>query len=245
MHENATARAPRPALRERLGSLFRRPAPPPHNPAHALEARWPVGLAVIATVLLYGSLPNHLTFGPPWLFPLIEVVLLVPLLLTEPHWHAQAGWPWQRLLSLALVGLINASNLVSLALLVNALLHGGKATGAQLIVDAGKIWFTNILVFALWYWQMDRGGPRSRHWREPRPPDFLFPQMISPAVAAPTWMPTFVDYLYLAFTNATAFSPTDALPLTPAAKLLMAAQSLISLLTVALVGARAVNILGS
>jgi len=245
MHEDAATPAPPPSLRDRLAGLFQRPPPPPHDATHFVEAHWPVATAVVATVVLYGSLPNRLTLGPPWLFPLLEIVLLVPLLLTEPHWHPGGGWPWQRLISLALVGLINASNLVSLVLLVDTLLNGGKTTGAQLIIEAGKIWFTNILVFALWYWQMDRGGPRARHWREPAAPDFLFPQMSTPGAAPAQWMPTFVDYLYVAFTNATAFSPTDALPLTPGAKLLMAAQALISLLTVALVGARAVNILGS
>jgi len=224
-----------------------RPAAPgePEDPHHYIEARWPVMVAIVAAVALYATLPDRLTFGPSWLAPAIELALLVPLVLNEPHWHPDAGWPWQRIVAILLVGIINLSNLASLALLVDSLLTPGaiKASGTELIVQAGQIWLTNILVFGLWYWELDRGGPRARHWREARPPDFLFPQMSSPDLAPPGWMPTFVDYLYVAFTSATAFSPTDTLPLSPNAKLLMGIQSLISLLTIALVAARAVNIL--
>ena len=216
---------------------------PSDDPGHYIEARWPVTLAVVVAVILSATLPERLTLGPVWVAPLIEGVLLVPLLLTEPHWHPDAGWPWQRIVATLLIGVLNAFNLASLVLLIDTLLHGGKATGSNLIQEAGQIWLTNILVFALWYWQLDRGGPRARHWREAKAFDFLFPQMSSPDIAPAGWMPTFMDYLYVAFTNATAFSPTDTLPLTPGAKLLMGIQSLISLLTVALVAARAVNIL--
>ncbi len=220
------------------------PGNPPEDPAHYIEARWPITLAIVTAVGLYATLPERLTFGPTWLPPVIVLALLLPLLLTEPHWHPSAGWPWQRVISTLLVGVIQLANLLSLVLLIDSLLRGvAKTTGEQLIVEAGKIWLTNILVFGLWYWELDRGGPRARHWRTPRPPDFLFPQMTSPDLAPSGWMPTFVDYLYVAFTSATAFSPTDTLPLTPPAKLLMGIQSLISLLTLALVAARAVNIL--
>lgn len=226
-------------------ALLRRVFTTEAEPAgHYIEARWPIVLAILLAVGLYATLPDRLTFGPTWLPPAVELALLLPLLVTEPHWHPAAGWPWQRGVSTLLVGVIQLSNLLSLGLLIAGLLEGSaKTTGAQLIVEAGKIWLTNILVFGLWYWELDRGGPRARHWRTPRPPDFLFPQMSSPDLAPPGWMPTFVDYLYVAFTSATAFSPTDTLPLTPPAKLLMGVQSLISLLTLALVAARAVNIL--
>ncbi|MGI8587672.1 MAG: hypothetical protein ACR2M0_08305 [Chloroflexia bacterium] len=231
------------------GNILRRmlpaaqPRPTGEEPRREIEARWPVTGALLIVVLLYASLPDRLTFGPPWLAPIVEFVLLVPLLLTQPHWHPQAGWRWQRVVAVTLIGVINVSNLASLVLLVDTLLHGFKATGAELILEAAKIWLTNIVVFALWYWELDRGGPRARHSEQAGPPDFLFPQMTSPEVAPAHWMPIFVDYFYVAFTNATAFSPTDTLPLTPPAKLLMSAQSLISLLTLALVAARAVNIL--
>ena len=110
-------------------------------------------------------------------------------------------------------------------------------------MTAIQIWLTNVIVFGLWYWELDRGGPGARCRENHREPDFLFPQMSTPAAAPPSWAPRFLDYLYVAFTNATAFSPTDTLPLTAWAKVLMAIQSLASLLTVALVAARAVNIL--
>jgi hypothetical protein len=100
-----------------------------------------------------------------------------------------------------------------------------------------------VIVFGLWYWELDRGGPSARHDPHHREPDFLFPQMATPGAARPDWAPGFLDYLYVSFTNATAFSPTDTMPLTPLAKGLMGVQSAASLLTVALVAARAVNIL--
>ena len=220
--------------------------PPLEGSTRRPEARWPIVVAVVAAGALYASLQAKLILGPPWLVPLVETILLVPLLVTEPHWHKDRGWNWQRVLSIALVGAINVANLVSLMLLINLLLTGRKedGLGAQVIGEAMKVWLCNTLVFALWYWEFDRGGPRSRHWEAgKRTPDFLFPQMTTPRIAPPHWMPTFVDYFYVSFTNSTAFSPTDTLPLTPWAKMLMLVQSLISLLTVALVAARAVNIL--
>jgi len=230
------------ALRRPLG--LRGQQDPPDDPTHFVEPRWPILVAIVVAVLLYGSLPDRLTLGPAWVAQAVELALLLPLVLTEPHWHPGAGWPWQRVVSLVLTGAIQVSNLISLGLLVTSLLGGAtKATGAALIVEAGKIWLTNVVVFGLWYWEIDRGGPRARHMRESHSPDFLFPQMTAPDVAPAHWMPIFVDYLYLAFTNAMAFSPTDTLPLTPRVKALMLIQALISLLTIALVAARAVNIL--
>ncbi len=213
------------------------------NPHHFIEARWPVTLVVILAVGLSSTLSEQLTVGPSWLAPAIVLALLLPLLLSEPHWHHDAGWPWQRVVSLLMLAVLNVANLASLLLLVDLILTGGKATGTVLALEAGKIWLVNVLVFGIWYWEIDRGGPRARHWRDNRPPDLLFPQMTSPDLAPGGWMPTFFDYLYVAFTNATAFSPTDTLPLSPGVKMLMLVQSLISLITVALVAARAVNIL--
>jgi hypothetical protein len=112
-----------------------------------------------------------------------------------------------------------------------------------LLLNGGVIWLTNVLVFALWYWELDRGGPVGRALAVKHHPDFLFPQMATPQMAPPDWEPWFPDYFYLSFTNATAFSPTDTLPLSRWAKMLMALQSAVSLSTVALVIARAVNIL--
>lgn len=206
------------------------------------EVRWPASLAVIAALLLYVTLPPWLTLGPVWLIPLIELALLVPLSLAAPR-RVPNEASWLQIASMSLIGVVNISNIASLVLLVEALVHGNKATGAQLLLGAVQIWLTNVIVFGLWYWELDRGGPDARASTEHREPDFLFPQMVTPGCAHPLWSPKFFDYLYVSFTNATAFSPTDTMPLTTWAKMLMMVQSLASLLTVALVAARAVNIL--
>ncbi len=206
------------------------------------EPRWPATVAVVATLLLYISLPEKLTVGPTLIMPVLVALLLVPLSFAAPR-RVHGEPRWQRLSSFGLIAIVNAGNVGSLILLVDKLLHGSKATGSQLVVESIKIWLTNVLVFALWYWELDRGGPDERSIPHHRAPDFLFPQMSTPACTTERWSPSFVDYLYVAFTNATAFSPTDTMPLTPLAKMLMLVQSLASLLTVGLVAARAVNIL--
>jgi uncharacterized membrane protein len=206
------------------------------------EPRWPASVAALAALLLYLTLPERLTIGPGWLIPAGEAVLLLFLTVTFPNREREESVG--RLLSIAVIAVINAANVVSLGLLVHALLVGTKADGRSLILAAVQIWLTNVLVFALWYWELDRGGPGERTHPQHREPDFLFPQMVTPEAARPRWSPTFLDYLYVAFTNATAFSPTDTMPLTPMAKVLMGVQSAASLLTIAVVAARAVNILG-
>jgi hypothetical protein len=207
------------------------------------ESRWPASLAVITALALYVTLPEHFVLGPRWVVPALELALLVPLSIIAPR-RTYDEAKWRRIAAIALIAIINAANVASLVFLVNFLISSGvKATGVQLLLSSTEIWLTNILVFALWYWELDRGGPRHRLIASTRGADFLFPQMVTPACATTGWMPRFVDYFYVAFTNATAFSPTDTMPLTPVAKMLMAVQSLTSLLTVALVAARAVNIL--
>ena len=206
------------------------------------EPRWPATVAIIVAVALYVTLPEKLTYGPTWLLPVLELGLIIPLSLTAPHRHA-AEERWQGIAAVALIALVNAANVASLVLLVHELASGTKIPGTQLLVSAVQIWLTNVIVFGLWYWEMDRGGPDDRAGNTGRPPDFLFPQMVSPSCAPQDWRPSFVDYLFVAFTNATAFSPTDTLPLSAGAKALMAVQAVASLLTIALVAARAVNIL--
>jgi len=176
--------------------------------------------------------------------PCLELALLAALTLTAPRRRPGETRPL-RYGAVALIALANAANVVSLALLVDGLLHSGGKNGGQLLLSSIDIWLTNVLVFALWYWELDRGGPDERVHPRRRRPDFLFPQMTMPHCARAGWTPTFMDYLYVAFTNATAFSPTDMMPLTPIAKALMTVQALASLLTIALVAARAVNLLGS
>jgi uncharacterized membrane protein len=142
------------------------------------------------------------------------------------------------------IGTVTLANAVSLALLVDRLVSGRAAAGRDLILAGAGLWLTNVLLFAVWYWQLDRGGPEER-FLDPRAlADFQFPQMDDPQLAPRGWRPGFVDYLYTSLTNATAFSPTDTMPLTHTAKLLMGIQSITAFLTLALVVAHAVNILG-
>jgi hypothetical protein len=152
--------------------------------------------------------------------------------------------------AVGLTGLVSFANIVSLALLVNYLLEPSRqypigTNGRTLIMAGFVLWVTNVLLFGLWYWQIDRGGPIERRLGHLETVDFLFPQMSDPRWGARDWTPGLVDYLYVSLTNATAFSPTDTMPLTRAAKSLMSAQALASLVTVGLVVARAVNILNT
>ena len=206
------------------------------------EPRWPASLALIAALVLYLTLPERLTIGPGWIIPALEAALLIALMVTAPYRHPEEV-RLVRFSSLLLIGLINLANVTSLALLVHVVLSGQPASGRQLIFSGLQIWLTLVLVFALWYWELDRGGPALRGHDGERDPDFLFPQMATPELKQPSWMPRFLDYLYVAFTNATAFSPTDTLPLTPLAKSLMLVESLAAIITVVMVAGRAVNIL--
>lgn len=203
---------------------------------------WPAQLTAVGAIVLYLALPEKLTVGPTWLLPVLETLLLIGLIVAMPNPAMQYS-PGRRHFALALTAVVSAANLVSLELLVHFLLRGGKAGGHQLILSGVVLWVTNVLIFALWYWELDRGGPVARVLDPSQQPDFLFPQMTDERWAPASWRPGFVDYLYVSFTNATAFSPTDTMPLTAMAKLLMLVQSLASLLTIGLVVARAVNIL--
>lgn len=212
-----------------------------HGTPHR-EPRWPATVATLAALVLFIALPDKLVYGPKWVVPILEAIAIVPLTFIGPRRHPSESMVW-RGIAIALIALISAANMGSLILLVQHLLEHTKASGNQLIFSAILIWLTNVIVFGLWYWELDRGGPGKRSSGEYRAPDFLFPQMATPDVAPRGWWPSFLDYLYVSFTNASAFSPTDTMPLTEWAKMLMLVQSLASLLTVALVAARAVNIL--
>jgi len=206
------------------------------------EPRWPASLAIAAALLLYMTLPGKLTIGPGWVIPALEGALLIPLTLRAPYRHREEV-RLVRFASLLLIALVNLANVASLALLVRVVLSGGPVSGRQLVFSGIQIWLTLILVFALWYWEVDRGGPALRGHADQRNPDFLFPQMATHELGQTDWMPSFVDYLYLSFTNATAFSPTDTMPLTSRAKVLMLIEALASITTVVMVAGRAVNIL--
>jgi uncharacterized membrane protein len=208
------------------------------------EHRWPVTLSVIAAIVLQVLLPPHLTQPlPRSLLPSLEGALLVGLSIANPVRIERRG-KFVRAASIALILLISVANAASAALLIRAILatKGANAAG-PLLATGASVWTTNVIAFALWYWEFDRGGPVNRATATSRFPDFLFPQMATPTLAPVDWEPRFVDYLYLSFTNASAFSPTDVMPLARWAKLTMLVQSAVSLSIGALVIARAVNIL--
>ncbi|MGI9033197.1 MAG: hypothetical protein ACR2HY_05860 [Acidimicrobiales bacterium] len=207
------------------------------------EPRWPVSVAVLAAIAMQLYLPGHLALQPRWVLPATQALLLVGLVAANPRRIERRSLAL-RVATMVLIGLISAANAWSAERLVVGLVQGTEhQNAAHLLTSGGAIWLTNVIVFSLWYWELDRGGPVARaHALNPHP-DFLFAQMQSPELAPPHWEPAFVDYLYLSFTNATAFSPTDVLPLSRWAKVAMMGQSAVSLATVALVIARAVNIL--
>jgi uncharacterized membrane protein len=209
------------------------------------EPRWPSALAVLAATGLYATLPDKLVPGPStvrFVVPALFLAVLVPLAVTAPHRHVEESGARRRA-AMTLTGLITLANAVALGFLVHQLVYVNGVAGRALLYGAFDIWVTNVIAFALWYWELDGGGPPRRLSDLQAPRDFAFIQMTDPEVAAPGWHPRFVDYLYVSFTNASAFSPTDTMPLTRWAKLAMLVQSAISLLTLLLVAARAVNIL--
>ena len=219
---------------------------------------WLARGAVVLTAALNAFLINNLTVFPWWAASAIELAMLVPLSIatawthaqmrsatSEQHWRVIHDYRrWTRRATLLLVALISLINFQALFGVVHALLYGAKgATGQGLLIDALNIWLTNVLVFALWFWNLDRGGPALRGLRKEPVADFLFPQMSADCPGHGNWSPGFIDYVFVSFTNATAFSPTDTLPLTARSKMLFMVQAMASLLTVGLVAARAVNIL--
>lgn len=225
-----------------MGAMDETTVPAADAVARRPESVVPPALAVLAALLLQLALPDKLVIGPKWLLPALEGALLLALLLGVRVRHHRESIR-VRLLAVTLIGVTNVANAISLGLLIHYLLQGGKANGAQLLISSVAIWATNVLIFALWYWEIDRGGPGARLRVHQQPAEFLYPQMINPRVAPRGWRPTFFDYLYVSLTNATAFSPTDTMPLSHRVKGLMSLQAVVSLLTLALVAARAVNIL--
>lgn len=231
-------------LPEHWAELLRRAQPPAWRRQTRGESRWAVMLVLLAAVAIQVALPSRLTISPHWLLPGLELALMAALVLASPHIRMEHHSPMLRGLGLLLAGAVSVANAGSAVLLVRDLVHGDPGTGAtSLLMAGGGVWLTNIIAFSLWYWEWDRGGPIARARGTHAYPDLLFPQMQQQGIAPPDWEPYFPDYLYVAFTNATAFSPTDTMPLSRWAKLLMTMQSVVSLLTLALVVARAVNVL--
>jgi uncharacterized membrane protein len=203
------------------------------------EPRWPAVVAMLAAGCLYWSLPEPLSVGPGWLLLAVIFVLTIPLLISNHRREFNIA----RILTFAMNALITLAMIASLAFLIQGLPHH-RNTPQALLRAAVALWVTNVLVFALWYWKLDGGGPLMREGRRGRlESSFLFPQMLGEGGGDPLWSPHFMDYLYLAFNTSTAFSPTDTAVLSRWAKAGMMLQSLISLTIIALLAARAVNIL--
>ena len=207
------------------------------------EARWHMAGAVLAAMVLTILLPGTFRPGPRWVLPLIEGVLLVAVIASDPVTISRRAREL-RALSIVLVSVLVVAALWATAVLIDDLIHGGAVTNsARELLEAGTIvWVSNNIAFALLYWELDSGGAAARAHHLPTHPDLAFPQQLNPGIASPDWRPRFIDYLYLGFTNATAFSPTDAMPLAPWAKIAMAVQAFVSLGILGLVIARAVNV---
>jgi uncharacterized membrane protein len=202
------------------------------------EPRWPALVAMVAAACLYWALPEQLSVGPSWLLLAAIFVLLIPTVVS----HYRGDYKITRILAFVANALITGAMIASLAFLIQGLPKHQEPPG-MLLRSAVALWITNMLVFALWYWKVDAGGPTVRdRTRGQINSSFLFPQMTGPK-RDPNWSPQFVDYLFLAFTTSTAFSPTDTAVLSRGAKVAMMLQSLISLTIIALLAARAVNIL--
>jgi uncharacterized membrane protein len=225
------------------GSVHSRVVRPAWQQVTRGETRWAAAAAIGVGIALQFAIPTEFAIHPRWLMPTLIAILLVIMLITSPKELGRRN-SQIRALSMVLIAVLSTANIYSGGHLIYTLIHGSNDLKApELLITGGSIWITNVIVFALWYWEFDRGGPGARAQAIKPYPDFLFAQMEDTELTPPDWEPEFPDYLYLSFTNAAAFSPTDVLPMSRWAKMTMMLQSAVSLALVALVIARAVNIL--
>jgi uncharacterized membrane protein len=218
---------------------------------------WPAA-AILAAAGLYADLPSRFIAGGGafgvirWVVPALTVLVLITLGVVRPSGPIARALDWptrtlqenSRRLSIAVIALVSAANSASIILLIHLLVNGAETKDASTLLRAAlHMWVVNVLLFGLWFWQLDGGGPVQRPACVPADRDFLFPQQTEPALMEKSWRPFFLDYLYVSFTNAAAFSPTDTMPLSRWAKMLMLVESAISLSLAVMVVARAVNIL--
>jgi len=219
---------------------------------------WPTA-AIIASAVLYADLPTRFIAGSSsgafsivrYVIPALTVLVLAALVASLPGgrlvarlgWHGHQLHVTRRWLSLGVIAVVSAANIASIVLLIHLLVNGAAANAPTLLRAAVHMWVVNVLLFALWFWQLDGGGQAARPSCRAADRDFLFPQQTEPALLEGGWKPMFLDYLFVSFTNASAFSPTDTMPLSRWAKMLMLVQSAISLSLAVMVVARAVNIL--
>jgi hypothetical protein len=228
----------------KIWALSRRQGNEAGSAAH-VEPRWPVALAIFAVLLLFSVMPERSRLLPSWSGFAIGIALIVLMIGVwlggdRAHWLRV-----ERAAMLALASALLAMTLLAVTFLVMEIMdQTSKYAGQQLLTVGIEAWVTNVLAFSIVYWDVDRGGPENRANESAALPDWLFPQAGVPKEVAPGWRPTYVDYLFLAFSTATAFSATDVAPLTVRAKLLMMLESCISLATIAIIASRAINILG-
>jgi uncharacterized membrane protein len=209
----------------------------------AAEPRWPMATAVLAATILFVGTPHRGRIPGWWAGPLLQLVLLGVLIAQDPGRIDRRSPALQRLM-VALLVVMTVGTVTSVTVLAVDILAGVEGVTATVLLGRGAaIWFENVILFSLWYWQFDRGGPAERAAGTAVPPSFAFPENATPELARAGWRPAYPDYLYLAYTNATAFSPTDTLPVRRWAKLTMMVQSTLSLVIAILVLARAINIL--
>ncbi len=212
----------------------------PVQPGRGRPPRWPAAVALLLVGALYAVISGTLTFGPRAFLLALVSVLLVPLVSA----HQQGRHRLARFLGLGLVSLVTVAVVVSVFLLISSSLSG-RTPAPALLQDAALLWIINVVTFAVWYWEIDGGGPAQRHREGHVSDDFVFPQMNFDVKTARAWSPGFLDYLFLAFNTSTAFSPTDTAVLSRRAKVLMMVQALLSLLVIAVLVGRAVNTLAA
>jgi uncharacterized membrane protein len=215
----------------------------PEPPGPGAEPRWPMATAVLAATILYVGTPHRGRVPGWWLFPVVQLVLLGVLIAQDPG-RIDRRSPSLRRLMVALLVVLTVGTVLGVVVLAHDILVAAEGVTATVLLGRGAaIWVANVIIFSLWYWEFDRGGPAERAAGSPIPASFAFPENATPELAPAGWRPAYPDYLYLAFTNATAFSPTDTLPVRTWAKLTMMVQSALSLVIAILVIARAINVL--
>ena len=210
------------------------------------ESRWPPALTLLSTIGFLGVLPSHVTALPVWVYYLTLVAVLLPMAAVA---LTKGNIVWlgiERTMIILLAAAYVANTIAELADMIGVItIHPSGENAFSLLSSRVAIWVANVLTFSLLYWQIDQGGSYARASKSGTKPDWVFPQPAKPKDLPPDWRPLFLDYLYLGYNTATAFSPTDALPLTRRAKMLMMIESTISLLTMVILLSRAINILPS
>ena len=215
------------------------------TPPVRVESRWLGGFTVMAVVVLVSVLPGRISLYPAWVPCALGVAMIASMVVAVLTAGKGLWEKIERIMTVLFFVIVVGGAVVLLFNLVRAMAnHANEVTGLELLTSSIGVWVTNVLAFSLLYWQLDRGGPGARENLEKVRPDWQFPQTGCPDDAPEGWQPTFIDYLFLGYSTATAFSPTDALPLTSRAKLLMMLESTISLVTIVVVASRAINILG-